>query len=146
MCVVAVGDFTFLAPDSSSPVRVSDRVSKTVEGDRRGVAVWAGPKQRMLGIFLFLALVSIMEDQRRSGAGLTNPVNNSSITYPSHAQLGVNPGLAQGDQYPPGYRFKPRDQELISCYLLCKIRDRPLPRNGIHEVTLYKYSPETLAG
>ncbi|KAL3566743.1 hypothetical protein D5086_032158 [Populus alba] len=71
-----------------------------------------------------------MEDQRRSGAGLTNPVNNSSITYPSHAQLGVNPGLAQGDQYPPGYRFKPRDQELISCYLLCKIRDRPLPRNG----------------
>nr|XP_034918292.1 NAC domain-containing protein 1-like [Populus alba] len=86
-----------------------------------------------------------MEDQRRSGAGLTNPVNNSSITYPSHAQLGVNPGLAQGDQYPPGYRFKPRDQELISCYLLCKIRDRPLPRNGIHEVTLYKYSPETLA-
>ena len=99
-----------------------------------------------LGIFLFLALVSIMEDQRRSGAGLTNPVNRSSITYPSHAQLGVNPGLAQGDQYPPGYRFKPRDQELISCYLLCKIRDRPLPRNGIHEVTLYKYSPETLAG
>ncbi|KAJ6863151.1 hypothetical protein NC652_039876 [Populus alba x Populus x berolinensis] len=87
-----------------------------------------------------------MEDQRRSGAGLTNPVNNSSITYPSHAQLGVNPGLAQGDQYPPGYRFKPSDQELISCYLLCKIRDRPLPRNGIHEVTLYKYNPETLAG
>ncbi|KAG6739756.1 hypothetical protein POTOM_057371 [Populus tomentosa] len=71
-----------------------------------------------------------MEDQRRSGAGLTNPVNSSSITYPSHAQLGVNPGLVQGDQYPPGYRFKPRDQELISCYLLCKIRDRPLPRNG----------------
>ncbi|KAJ6857167.1 NAC domain-containing protein 68-like [Populus alba x Populus x berolinensis] len=69
-----------------------------------------------------------MEDQRRSGAGLTNP------------------GLVQGDQYPPGYRFKPKDQELISCYLLCKIRDRPLPRNGIHEVTLYKYSPETLAG
>ncbi|KAJ6857166.1 NAC domain-containing protein 1-like [Populus alba x Populus x berolinensis] len=67
-----------------------------------------------------------MEDQRRSGAGLTNP------------------GLVQGDQYPPGYRFKPKDQELISCYLLCKIRDRPLPRNGIHEVTLYKYSPETL--
>ena len=27
---------------SSSPVRVSDRVSKTVEGDRRGVAIWAG--------------------------------------------------------------------------------------------------------
>lgn len=48
MCVVAVGDFTFLAPDSSSPVRVLDRVSKTVEGDRRGVAVWAGPKQRMV--------------------------------------------------------------------------------------------------
>ncbi|XP_061951906.1 NAC domain-containing protein 55-like [Populus nigra] len=86
-----------------------------------------------------------MEDQRR-GAGLANPVNNSSITYPSHAQLGVNPGLVQGDQYPPGYRFKPKDQELISCYLLCKIRNRPLPRNGIHEVTLYKYNPETLAG
>lgn len=86
-----------------------------------------------------------MEDQRR-GAGLANPVNNSSITYPSRAQLGVNPGLVQGDQYPPGYRFKPKDQELISCYLLCKIRNRPLPRNGIHEVTLYKYNPETLAG
>ncbi|KAJ6435509.1 hypothetical protein OIU84_000660 [Salix udensis] len=90
-----------------------------------------------------------MEDQRR-GAGLTNPVNNSSATCPSQAQPGVNPGQFaerdQEDKYPPGYRFKPKDQELILYYLLNKIKNRPLPSNGIHEVTLYKYNPETLTG
>ncbi|KAG5225807.1 NAC transcription factor [Salix suchowensis] len=88
-----------------------------------------------------------MEDQRR-GAGLTNPVNNSSTTCPSQAQPGVNPGQfaerGQEDKYPPGYRFKPKDQELILYYLLNKIKNRPLPSNGIHEVTLYRYNPETL--
>ncbi|KAJ6731598.1 putative proteinC TRANSCRIPTION FACTOR 29-LIKE [Salix purpurea] len=90
-----------------------------------------------------------MEDQRR-GAGLTNPVNNSSTTCPSQAQPAVNPcqfaERGQEDKYPPGYRFKPKDQELILYYLLNKIKNRPLPSNGIHEVTLYRYNPETLTG
>ncbi|KAJ6372407.1 hypothetical protein OIU76_026826 [Salix suchowensis] len=52
--------------------------------------------------------------------------------------------VANEDKYPPGYRFKPKDQELILYYLLNKIKNRPLPSNGIHEVTLYRYNPETL--
>ncbi|KAF9662649.1 hypothetical protein SADUNF_Sadunf18G0076200 [Salix dunnii] len=90
-----------------------------------------------------------MEDQRR-GPGFTNSVYSSNTTHPSHAQLGVNPGQfaerGQEDEYPPGYRFKPKDQELILHYLLNKIQNRPLPSNGIHEVTLYRYNPETLTG
>ncbi|GLU10388.1 hypothetical protein SLE2022_271980 [Rubroshorea leprosula] len=47
---------------------------------------------------------------------------------------------------PPGYRFKPFDEELIIHYLNNKIHDKPLPRNKIKEVNLYKHNPETLAG
>ncbi|XP_058006647.1 NAC transcription factor NAM-B2-like [Hevea brasiliensis] len=45
---------------------------------------------------------------------------------------------------PVGYRFAPHDDELILDYLLKKIKKLPLPRNRIHEVDLYKYSPRKL--
>ncbi|KAF2294242.1 hypothetical protein GH714_008507 [Hevea brasiliensis] len=47
---------------------------------------------------------------------------------------------------PVGYRFAPYDDELILDYLLKKIKKLPLPRNRIHEVDLYKYSPRKLTG
>ncbi|KAJ9174968.1 hypothetical protein P3X46_013560 [Hevea brasiliensis] len=45
---------------------------------------------------------------------------------------------------PVGFRFAPHDDELILHYLLKKIKKLPLPRNRIHEVDLYKYSPRKL--
>ncbi|TYH76328.1 hypothetical protein ES332_D04G077500v1 [Gossypium tomentosum] len=44
---------------------------------------------------------------------------------------------------PSGFRFKPRDDELIF-YLMCKARNKPLPPTRIKEVPLYKYDPDTL--
>ncbi|XP_004293170.1 PREDICTED: uncharacterized protein LOC101294338 [Fragaria vesca subsp. vesca] len=48
--------------------------------------------------------------------------------------------------FPAGYRFNPRDEELVRYYLQKKIMDEPLPPNKIMEVNLYRYNPETLAG
>ncbi|XWS74900.1 hypothetical protein CRYUN_Cryun01aG0038100 [Craigia yunnanensis] len=47
---------------------------------------------------------------------------------------------------PTGYRFKPRDDELIDYYLKRKVYNKPLPPNRIREVKLYNYNPETLTG
>nr|AHJ79213.1 NAC domain protein NAC72 [Gossypium hirsutum] len=47
---------------------------------------------------------------------------------------------------PPGYRFKPRDDEIINFYLRPKIFGLPLPPNRIKEVLLYNYDPQTLTG
>lgn len=46
----------------------------------------------------------------------------------------------------PGIRFFPLDQELVVEYLMKKIRNEPLPKNRIHEVNIYEYHPQTLAG
>lgn len=47
---------------------------------------------------------------------------------------------------PPGYRFKPLDEELVGYYLRRKIANLPLPPNIINEVELYKFSLDTLTG
>ncbi|OMO68892.1 No apical meristem (NAM) protein [Corchorus olitorius] len=47
---------------------------------------------------------------------------------------------------PIGYRFKPRDDELIVHYLKPKAYNQPLPPNTIEEVELYSYNPEALTG
>ncbi|KAJ6304067.1 hypothetical protein OIU77_017862 [Salix suchowensis] len=43
--------------------------------------------------------------------------------------------------FPPGFRFYPKDEELVVYYLMKKIRNEPLPKNRIHEPT---GSPETV--
>ncbi|KAE8718056.1 hypothetical protein F3Y22_tig00110020pilonHSYRG00515 [Hibiscus syriacus] len=45
---------------------------------------------------------------------------------------------------PPGYKFKPRDEELVDFYLKRKIYKRLLPPNIFRDVDLYKYDPLTL--
>lgn len=49
------------------------------------------------------------------------------------------------DNFPPGYRFKPHDIELLVHYLRRKRTNEPLPPNRIKEVHLYKFNPETLS-
>ncbi|KAK8671817.1 hypothetical protein V6N13_038402 [Hibiscus sabdariffa] len=45
---------------------------------------------------------------------------------------------------PAGYRFKPRDDELVDFYLKRKIYNKPLPPNIFRDVDLYNYDPYTL--
>lgn len=44
-------------------------------------------------------------------------------------------------QYPPGIRFHPSDEELISYYLERKVKSLPLPANVITDIELYSYNP-----
>lgn len=50
------------------------------------------------------------------------------------------------DSFPPGYRFKPHDGELVVYYLRRKILNQPLPPNQIKVVELYRFNPNTLTG
>ncbi|KAK8976698.1 hypothetical protein V6N11_057296 [Hibiscus sabdariffa] len=45
---------------------------------------------------------------------------------------------------PSGYRFKPKDEELVDFYLKRKILNKKLPPNIIRDVDLYNYDPDTL--
>ncbi|KAK8662507.1 hypothetical protein V6N13_092080 [Hibiscus sabdariffa] len=45
---------------------------------------------------------------------------------------------------PAGYRFKPRDEELVDFYLKRKIYNKSLPPNIFRDVDLYNYDPYTL--
>ncbi|KAL3620848.1 hypothetical protein CASFOL_035760 [Castilleja foliolosa] len=64
----------------------------------------------------------------------------------NHQQTGAGSSSAQkSSPYPPGYRFMPKDQELID-YLLKKVNKEPLPVSGMYEVNFYEQSPSQLAG
>ncbi|KAK6151512.1 hypothetical protein DH2020_014147 [Rehmannia glutinosa] len=61
----------------------------------------------------------------------------------------INPSEMSVDEYfasmiPPGYRFQPTDYELLSEYLIKKIKQEPLPPNRIHVVNLYDFNPDYL--
>ncbi|KAL4277776.1 hypothetical protein GQ457_03G008720 [Hibiscus cannabinus] len=45
---------------------------------------------------------------------------------------------------PAGYRFKPRDEELVDFYLKRKIYNKPLPPNIFRDVDLYNHDPYIL--
>ncbi|KAJ4709351.1 NAC domain protein [Melia azedarach] len=49
------------------------------------------------------------------------------------------------DTFPPGYRFRPHDGELVFHYLQKKILNQPLPPNRIKVVELYRFNPKKLA-
>ncbi|KAJ9166497.1 hypothetical protein P3X46_021244 [Hevea brasiliensis] len=71
----------------------------------------------------------------------------TAYDYDHHYHHGASNYLEDAylDSFPPGYRFKPYDEELVVHYLKKKIMNEPLPPNRIKEVELYKYNPETLA-
>ncbi|KAK7336236.1 hypothetical protein VNO77_16772 [Canavalia gladiata] len=49
-------------------------------------------------------------------------------------------------ELPVGYRFKPTEEELITCYLMKKVKNQPLPHRTILEVNVYEHSPKELVG
>lgn len=48
--------------------------------------------------------------------------------------------------FPPGFRFHPSDEELITHYLLNKLKSNPLPADVIAEIELYNFNPWELPG
>ncbi|KAM7279032.1 hypothetical protein ACFE04_006166 [Oxalis oulophora] len=48
--------------------------------------------------------------------------------------------------FPPGYRFRPTDEELINEYLRKKIKNIPMAPHRIMDVVLYSHNPYDLAG
>ncbi|XP_051113384.1 NAC transcription factor 32-like [Andrographis paniculata] len=44
-------------------------------------------------------------------------------------------------RFPPGVRFQPSDEELITFYLHRKVKCLPLPANVINDIELYRYDP-----
>ena len=49
-------------------------------------------------------------------------------------------------KFPPGYRFRPSDVELVIDYLGRKVRNEPLPPNNMVVVDLYSHNPKELTG
>ncbi|CAA2994957.1 NAC domain-containing 67-like [Olea europaea subsp. europaea] len=78
---------------------------------------------------------------------LTYPVDDSipstSYTYNDYFSRLTDDKYFGG--LPPGFRFVPRDVELIDDYLIKKIRNEQLPRNEIGVLNLYEFNPEQLA-
>ncbi|RWR75829.1 nac domain-containing protein 68 [Cinnamomum micranthum f. kanehirae] len=53
-----------------------------------------------------------------------------------------NMEMNNAQQFPSGYRFCPRDHELVLDYLRKKIRGLPLPCGRIKEIDISKFKPE----
>ncbi|CAI7884847.1 unnamed protein product [Closterium sp. NIES-53] len=47
---------------------------------------------------------------------------------------------------PPGFRFHPTDEELLSFYLPRKIGNQPIPLNAIGDIDMYGFEPWELPG
>nr|WLO57468.1 NAC transcription factor 9 [Rheum palmatum] len=56
------------------------------------------------------------------------------------------PTVDFGEDWPPGFRFHPTDEELVLYYLKRKICRRKLKLDVIREVDVYKWDPEELPG
>ncbi|KAK6947377.1 NAC domain, partial [Dillenia turbinata] len=74
-----------------------------------------------------MAFVSRLEE---AGSSLSHPPTLEDLSY--------------FETLPPGFRFKPSDQELIDYYLKNKVEGRPLPPNKIFNDDIYLGSPEYL--
>ncbi|WCJ36876.1 NAC domain containing protein 2 [Euphorbia peplus] len=49
------------------------------------------------------------------------------------------------DSFPPGYRFRPTEAELVIYYLKRKVEGQKLPKSKIMDVNLYHHNPDELA-
>ncbi|KAG8386988.1 hypothetical protein BUALT_Bualt03G0205800 [Buddleja alternifolia] len=48
--------------------------------------------------------------------------------------------------FPKGYRFNPTDEELITYYLMERIKNEPIPIPEMYDADLYQHNPTTLTG
>ena len=75
-------------------------------------------------------------------------VSNTTISAASYSSAinGEAVNISRYFQFPPGYRFRPLDEELVIDYLRRKVRNEPLPPNNMVVVDIYSHNPEDLAG
>lgn len=64
----------------------------------------------------------------------------------SEASRGGGGGFGDEQDWPPGFRFHPTDEELVLYYLKRKICRKKLKLNIIAETDVYKWDPEELPG
>lgn len=64
----------------------------------------------------------------------------------SEASRGGCGGFGDEQDWPPGFRFHPTDEELVLYYLKRKICRKKLKLNIIAETDVYKCDPEELPG
>lgn len=75
------------------------------------------------------------------------PIDHThDASRPVKNRMNAAQGPEFDDSFPPSYRFKPHDTELLVHYLRRKRMNEPLPPNRIKEVHLYKFNPDTLSG
>lgn len=55
-------------------------------------------------------------------------------------------GLGDEEDWPPGFRFHPTDEELVLYYLKRKVCGKKLKLDVIAETDVYKWDPEELPG
>ncbi|KAL2464310.1 NAC domain-containing protein 72-like [Forsythia ovata] len=83
--------------------------------------------------------------QTESTDALTNPIYSSPNVRPDVDYLSSLTDDEYFGSLPPGFRFVPREEELIVHYLNKKIRNEKLPRNKINVLELYDFNPEQLS-
>ncbi|XP_074368652.1 uncharacterized protein LOC141708775 [Apium graveolens] len=83
---------------------------------------------------------AIVENQNSKALREYHQPNNAASS--SKVILANNPDMnAYLQRFPPGFRFKPTEEELIMHYLLRKINKRQQYPSRIHDVDIYKESP-----
>ncbi|KAH7544639.1 NAC domain-containing protein 2 [Ziziphus jujuba] len=78
------------------------------------------------------------------------PTNNENLHHHVHDdndddQQPTTKYCEQVSKYLPGFRFNPKDEELVDFYLKKKVANEQLPSNVVIDVELYKFNPEYLA-
>ncbi|XP_021910189.1 NAC transcription factor NAM-B1-like [Carica papaya] len=67
------------------------------------------------------------------------------------AHHGASSSVNRDDQryefgsFPTGFRFRPKDRELVDAYLMRKVLNLPMHRSNIADVNIYDYNPFDLA-
>lgn len=79
------------------------------------------------------------KDGKRPEVMKKNNVAESDRNHQDHAQ-------EQDQTLPPGFRFHPSDEELITYYLLNKISDANFTGRAVTDVDLNKFEPWELPG
>lgn len=66
--------------------------------------------------------------------------------YISQSTQVMEESSAKEKTLPPGFRFHPTDEELITCYLINKISDSSFTGRAITDIDLNKFEPWDLPG
>ncbi|EMS47515.1 NAC domain-containing protein 48 [Triticum urartu] len=112
--------------------------SNTMKGGDRGVGAWLGASRRgpwqMPAAGLLSSLPPEQQQQQRSEEEFSSSRIQSSSDRPEMSG-------GQELNLPPGFRFHPTDEELVTHYLCRRCAGAPIAVPIITEIDLYKFDP-----